>query len=354
MSADSLRNFTVRFMESALERVESTAKTFYGGRLSTGEAIRRLAEERLDQIESEQPREPIRTGLLRILREWRSARTLSSEDLRFIATWAHEAYSRCRHAFVSRDVLVANVTAFREAVSVVTRGKIPKATEPTHRHFIGNLQTSAADLEGGTLTEAVDRWLEVLPEYPSPEQAEFASKNLLAFLNEERTLATPHLDKALGPYLPSLLQLAIRGYWYAEQRPLVEPQAGFPHPRPLAVGPINRGRISFTPILRDHEFTAGLAFNDRGLVLTLNHYIEAEEFTTLTHYAVEGHEARGEMFTWTPEPSNPKGVVFFRPGMSQLFKVEELVAVDQCLQAFWRDPKIASTLDRLAYVYGRI
>ena len=57
MKTDSLRNFTVRFLESALRRVESTAKPFYGGRLSTGEAIRRLAEERLDEIESSSPGE---------------------------------------------------------------------------------------------------------------------------------------------------------------------------------------------------------------------------------------------------------------------------------------------------------
>ena len=56
MKSDSLRNFTVRFLESALRRVDSTAKPFYGGRLSTGEAIRRLAEERLEEIESSGPR----------------------------------------------------------------------------------------------------------------------------------------------------------------------------------------------------------------------------------------------------------------------------------------------------------
>ena len=33
MKTDNLRNFTVRFPESALQRVESTAKPFYGGRL---------------------------------------------------------------------------------------------------------------------------------------------------------------------------------------------------------------------------------------------------------------------------------------------------------------------------------
>jgi hypothetical protein len=72
MKTDSLRNFTVRFLESALRRVESTAKPFYGGRLSTGEAIRRLAEERLNEIENSSPGESARDALLRMVGAWRS------------------------------------------------------------------------------------------------------------------------------------------------------------------------------------------------------------------------------------------------------------------------------------------
>ncbi len=39
MKRDGLRNVTVRCLESALQRVETTAKPVYGGRLSTGEGI---------------------------------------------------------------------------------------------------------------------------------------------------------------------------------------------------------------------------------------------------------------------------------------------------------------------------
>jgi hypothetical protein len=44
MKPNGLRNFTVRFRESELERVQTIAKPFYRGRLSTWEVIRRLTE----------------------------------------------------------------------------------------------------------------------------------------------------------------------------------------------------------------------------------------------------------------------------------------------------------------------
>ena len=149
MKSDNLRNFTVRFLESALRRVESTAKPFYGGRLSTGEAIRRLAEERLEEIESSGPRESADEALLRMVGLWRSGVPLALADLRFLAECAHKAYQRSRRAFVSKDLLIANVSAFRDAVRLATGGKA-KSIEPEERYFLKNLGTSE-DIDAKTL-----------------------------------------------------------------------------------------------------------------------------------------------------------------------------------------------------------
>jgi hypothetical protein len=70
MKSSGLRNFTVRFHESELERVQTIAKPFYGGRLSTGEAIRRLAEERLEEISRANVGKSLRDTLLRLLSDW--------------------------------------------------------------------------------------------------------------------------------------------------------------------------------------------------------------------------------------------------------------------------------------------
>jgi len=70
MKSNGLRNFTIRFHESELERVQTIAKPFYGGRLSTGEAIRRLAEERLDELTHRNVGKSLRDTLLRLLSDW--------------------------------------------------------------------------------------------------------------------------------------------------------------------------------------------------------------------------------------------------------------------------------------------
>jgi hypothetical protein len=126
MKGDELRNFTVRFLESALDRVETTAKPFYGGRLSTGEAIRRLAEERLKEIESSEAVEQSAEALLRILTDWQSGRVASITDLRFLASSAAAAYGYCQADFVRRDLLIAVMRAFRDAIRAVQNGKALK------------------------------------------------------------------------------------------------------------------------------------------------------------------------------------------------------------------------------------
>jgi len=91
MSTHAFRNFTVRMTESGLQRIDARAKPFYGGRLSTGEAIRRLAEERLDQIERQETVEPCRDALLRTMRNWRSGCVIPLEDIPILSTGATAA-----------------------------------------------------------------------------------------------------------------------------------------------------------------------------------------------------------------------------------------------------------------------
>ena len=224
MKSDNLRNFTVRFLESALRRVESTAKPFYGGRLSTGEAIRRLAEERLDEIESAGPRERADEALLRMVSLWRSGVPLELGDLRFLAECANKAYQRSRRAFVSKDLLIANICAFRDAVRLGTGGKA-KSIEPEERYFLKNLSTSK-DIDAKTLPEYVDKWITLLAALPTPTQAEFASRNLYAYLRDEEFPDESQLAKTLAQYVPALLQVAIRGHWELQGAPLINRAAG--------------------------------------------------------------------------------------------------------------------------------
>ena len=353
MAEDGYKNFSVRFLESELRRIDATAKAFYGGRISTGEAIRRLAEERLEEIESSQGYEPTRKALLRILREWRSARILSRADLELVADLAHTAYLRCRRPFVSRELLAANVAAFREAVRVRLRGKPSKGIEPTERYFIGNLQTHDGDLGAGSFVEFLDKWLDSLVDQPSCSKAEFASRNLASFLKDP-TMDSPHLGSALSAYVPALLQVAIRGYWYAERKPLLEPEAGPAYSFPVFPAKIAFGSVVVSPLIKNSELMLSIDFKDRSLSLTANDYVEVEELRDVVRRAAQGQYGQGETFSLLENTGVKDSVILFCSRVSQFVSVEEIRALNQCLDQLSHDPVLSGLMERLAYVYGQI
>jgi len=114
-------------------------------------------------------------------------------------------------------LLVANASAFREAVRLAKRGQTAKATGPEERYFLGNLTTSHGNIEAKTLPESVDKWIELLPELPRRRKGS-SQPHLLTYLRDEEFSDESRLSKTLGPYLPALLQLAIRGHWIQSGR----------------------------------------------------------------------------------------------------------------------------------------
>ena len=354
MKSDGLRNFTVRFLESALRRVESTAKPFYGGRLSTGEAIRRLAEERLDEIESFGPRDSAPEALLPILAAWRSGRPLALDDLRFLARSANNAYQRCRQDSVSRELLVANVSAFRDSTRLLPRAK-SKEGEAMEGYFLGNLRVSA-DIGGKTLADSVDRWIAALEDRPSQPHAEFASRNLWTYLRDEQFPDEMQVVKTLNPYVPSLLQVAIRGHWEREREPLIERVKGSPQSGPPArlVSPIAVDGISLMPAVQEYTIGAVIEFTERKSVVEAHNPVELEDLAEVTRLARTGVVARGGTFAWNILGDRSKSYMLITDRARWQLDATEFKALGQCLDSLFREPSVAALIERLRYVYGRI
>jgi hypothetical protein len=351
MKKDGLRNFTVRFLESALRRVELTAKPYYGGRLSTGEAIRRLAEERLNEIESDVPREKTRDALLRIVGDWRSGKTLTLADLQLLAELSNAAYQRCRRHFVSRDLLAANVSAFRDAVLISTRGK-GKGIEPEQRYFLGNLGASQ-DIEAKTLADFVEKWTASLSDSPTSSQAEFASRNLLTLLRDETFSDDAQLAKTLGPHIPALLQLAIRGYWYSERSALIDPtKESDSWPRNMS--PVQNGRISLSAVVRESGASLAVDSSAHHSVITASSFVEMEDLAEVTRAAAAGQEIRGEAFQWGKLSEKQTRYVLTTERAVWFFDAEDFAALAKCLDSLFREPSMAALVERLWFVYGRI
>jgi hypothetical protein len=354
MKNDSLRNFTVRFLDSVLHRVESTAKSFYGGRLSTGEAIRRLAEERLDEIERAKPHESHRDSLLRMLRAWRSGHTLALSDLRLLAQSANEAYQRSQH-LVARDLLVANVSAFRDAVRLSTQGK-NKTIEPDAQYFVGNFITREP-ITARTLTEYADRWIAQLADRPNASQASFASRNLYAYLRDEEYSNAEHLEKTLAQYVPALLQLAIRNYWYEQRIALIEPAKGpQPHEPPRSQSRIQAGRVAIDPWLGAHDVSASILLTPSEWGFALRNFVELEELVAVTRLAGSGAEdlAQDSMFKWIVTREKPKHYILHVERAWFALDFRDFESLTECLESLLQEPSVAAVIERMPYVYGRI
>ena len=353
MKSDNLRNFTVRFLESALRRVESTAKPFYGGRLSTGEAIRRLAEERLDEIESAGPRERADKALLRMVSLWRSGVPLELGDLRFLAECANKAYQRSRRAFVSKDLLIANICAFRDAVRLGTGGKA-KSIEPEERYFLKNLSTSK-DIDAKTLPEYVDKWITLLAALPTPTQAEFASRNLYAYLRDEEFPDESQLAKTLAQYVPALLQVAIRGHWELQGAPLINRAQGSPPAAASRLASvIPAGNVTLVPWAREEGMGASIELKAQNSAVVVRNLVDLEDLAELTRLAGTGVEAQGSTFEWLLASEKPKTFMLSTDRAWWRLDAKDFESFAEVLDSLFRQPSVAALVERLRYTYGRI
>lgn len=352
MKTDSLRNFTVRFLESALRRVETSAKPFYGGRLSTGEAIRRLAEERLDEIESSSPQESAHQALLRLLGAWRSGQVLSLNDLQWLAQAVNDAYQRCKRDFVSKDLLIANVGAFGDAVRLATRGKT-KGIEPEEQYFLKNLGT-AKEIEAKTLPEYVDKWIARLGDRPSPSQAEFASRNLLTYLRDEQFPNEAQLAKTLAQYVPALLQVAIRGYWQAQGGPLLTRTTGSTPDAPRRMTPMTVGNVGLIALVSQEGIVATLEMSTRACWVGIRNFVELEDLSEITRLACSDVEANAGSFEWLIGSIRPKTYTLSCERARWDLEPKDFESLSQCLEALYREPWMVALVERLRYAYGRI
>jgi len=349
MRHDSLRNFTVRFLDSALQRVETTAKPFYGGR-STGEAIRRLAEERLEEIANGEGAEQSGEALLRLVSDWQSGSILPIADLRFLALSATEAYRRCTAEFVSRHQLIAVVSAFCDAVKECTRGAGTGAPLRGRYSLPGRAgEVSAADSK--ELLRSVERWLAKLPALVTPSQAEQASRNLSVFLREERWPDEVVPGRVLRLHVNALLQLSIRGYWQQRHRPLIGPDGDARRKQPRDLAPLRQGRITLEASVRDYELWLAIELPNHTRMLA-NDLVEIEDVRNVIRLAVERGDGRGEVFSCSKEFGKPERFHLSTERCRWVLECADVISIAEALEALLREPSIANLVERGRYIYG--
>lgn len=236
-------------------------------------------------------------------------------------------------------------------MQLATRGKA-KAIEPPERYFLGNLATSEP-IDAKTLPDFVERWIALLPDAPTPIQAEFASRNLLTYLRDEKVPDETQVTKTLGPHLAGLLQVAIRGYWYSDRAALVEPTKA-PDAWPKHMSPVRQGPISLSALVREHGASLAVDSSAHHSVITANSFVEVEDLAEVTRLAAAGQEARGEAFQWGRLSDSPKRFMLTTERAVWHFEPDDFAALAQGLDSLFREPSMAALVERLRFVYGRI
>ena len=351
MKGDDLRNFTVRFLESTLHRVDTTAKPFYGGRLSTGEAIRRLAEERLNEIESSEAVEQSGEALLRILADWRSGRVASITDLRFLASSAAAAYGYCQADFVRRDLLMEVMRAFRDVARAVQHRKALRTIG--RRYPLPVLEQTGNRTSTRVLSDAVERWIDALPTAVTSHLAAQASRNLSAFLRDEEWPDELPVCRALRPYMGLLLQLSIRAHWYRGRQPLVGPEEYRLPSGPRNLKALHEGRIVLEPTILDQDLslTVTLLGSDSGV--RANNLVEIEDLRSTVRLALQGKEVRGEVFAFTPAVQAAQ-ISVTADNARWMLEISDCESLARALDRLVGEPSVSSLLERGRFVYGQI
>ena len=345
------RNFSVRIQIAELRRIETKAKPYYGGRLSTGEAIRRLTEERLEEIEKGEGAQKCRDALLRLLGDFRSGRLPSIADLRFLASSASEAYRGCTADFVARDLLIENVRAFRDAVCESAQRGILR-TARASRYFLPDANGQAHPIDGKGALEALDDWIAQLPPWVTPAQAEHASGNLTQLLRHADHSDDTHLRSALLPHFGALLQLSIRGYWQITHRPLL-PETDLQGGYLRELTPVRTGRIGIEARVSDYRMWLAIELPDYSTVLA-NDLTEIEELRSLTRLALERGDVRGEVFRYTTACGDAGGFELSTDYGRWMIERSDVIAIAEALDVLHRERSIANVVERGYYVYGRI
>jgi hypothetical protein len=286
---------------------------------------------------------------------WRSGQIVALSDLQLLAQLANETYQRCRKDFVSKELLMANAAAFRDAVRLATRGKA-KRIEPEERYFLANLGSSEEkEIDAKTLPEYVDRWISDLSDRPSPSEAEFASRNLLAYLRDETFPDEEQSAKTLNVYVPKLLQVAIRAYWDKEGTPLIPAGARSAAPSaPRAAAAITAGSIVLRPVVAETSFAASIELTAQNCAVVASNAVQLEDLAQVTRIASTGTDARGSTFAWSIEGDKTKRFVLATERAWWRLSATDFGSFAQCLEALSREPSLAALIERLRYVYGRV
>ena len=221
--SDSVRSF--------LDRARKQFSDTNGESLSISDVAKSLLESAIenqvdDRLETTDLLAQPTEALLKIRRKWENNLDLTRAEWSVLAQYVQLG---CEELSVDPEL------PSRESFAQVLEAFLALRTVWVHpasvkdRYYLGNLSgwRDRVDSTGGVgereaeiIPVVIQRMVKDLRELPTCERPSFSARNLTVALRDERLKGADSLNRALAPFLPRLYQLAARGHWLVEQRPI--------------------------------------------------------------------------------------------------------------------------------------
>jgi hypothetical protein len=283
------KNFAMRLSEQlsqGVQRFKEYVGKYGDEEPSTSDVVRDLLEKGLRDT----PLGFVRDNeevLRDIVKAWRNQQILRREWLVFLSDGAHDAYMLSKRDTVDPNLLRNNLLAFRAVITL--RDELqPRGQQDTDHYYLSKLSNA-----GETVLDAIDAAIARTDNgMVTRTEAEFRSRNLhVALRDESAALPEERLHTVIEPFLPGLITLALKGFWYREKRPIELSESLDLYLQQLRL-PVDaqlhkHGDLSLNFLGGHEEFPALLDFGPRHMMLSLN-YVRFSDLAALVKQPGEG------------------------------------------------------------------
>jgi hypothetical protein len=331
-----------------------------GDSMSISEVAKRFLESaQHDNIEaSELLSRPTET-LLNIRRKWERQQSFSRPEWLVLAYYLQIG---CEQHSENPDLPTADSYASLLEAFVAARALRIGGDPGADHYYLGNLEAGVVasssngdepvDSEAVVARGIARRLRESPPSVPKPV---FVGRNLYVVLRDERLRGVEELNSAMRPYLSVLFQIAARGHYLREGRPVREQRRGDftglrPRHPPSVV--VRDFRLSIA-LDETNEFSMLLDVEPHRVLYPLEPYPVIREFTAMLTGLKLGDQRRGrEFFGYTSE-----NAFHFRRrnnGISITFSPEEWCTLGELTAKALALPDLQHVLKDSTLAYGEI
>ena len=364
---DQQQTLSVRISDALRRRLESARELLgraNGDSMSISEVAKRFLESAQDDdIEaSELFARPTET-LLDIRHKWEGGQSISRAEWQVLGYYLQVGCESPRQDSNSPrpESYAVLLEAFAAAFALLEPGKNHEIDYEYLWNLVSERLEPGMDVKRAAIIDAARHCIRKLRE-PSAEARKsspvFIGRNLRFLFKDERLRAVGALNEKMRPYMPVLFQVAARGHYLRERRPVREERRSAltgmrpPNPPPVIVGNF---RLS-TALQETNEFSMLLVLDPHRVLYPLEPYPVIREFDVMLKALASGEEfwTGREFFGYTGKGDGAFNFRRISNGITLNFSYDEWAALCELMAQGLALPELQPALKDSELAYGEI